>query len=199
MAIGAAGCEVEHREILLSDRPEHLRAISAKSTVPCLEIGPGEVLVESLPIMSWALDQHDPLGWLPVQDQVTVIDGLIATNDGEFKHNLNRFKYPARYDNPDPLLARSNAERFVARLNERLRQHRHLVGDDVSIADVAILPFVRQFSRTDEGWFSATPYEAVRRWLAWWETAPPFLRVMAKIPVWQPGNPALRFTTAFPG
>jgi len=198
MAIAAADCEIEHREILLSDRPEHLRAISATATVPCLEIRPGKVLVESLQIMSWALEQHDPLNWLPAQDQVKVADELIASNDGEFKYNLDRFKYPTRYDDADPLTARTNAERFVISLDEQLGRHTQLLGDKVSMADVAIFPFVRQFSRADEGWFASTPYEAVRRWLAWWETAPIFGRIMAKIPVWQPSDPVLRFTTAFP-
>ena len=199
MAIIASGCEVEHREVVLSDRPDHLREISAAATVPCLEIEPGHVLAESLQIMSWALNQRDPFGWLPEASLLKTSDELIAWNDGEFKHNLDRFKYPVRYEGADPDAARASAEEFVARLEQLLREHSHLLRDEASMADVAVFPFVRQFSRVDEGWFTSTRYEAVRQWLARWEAAPLFARIMAKVPAWRAGDPVLPFTTAFPG
>jgi len=199
VAIGVSGREVEHREILLSDRPDHLREISATATVPCLEIEPGHVLAESLQIMSWALDQSDPLGWLPDRHQQAAVDELIACNDGEFKDNLDRFKYPDRYTDADPDAARAGAELFVARLDQLLRGHPHLLGDEISTADVALFPFVRQFSRVDEGWFSSTPYAAVRSWLGRWESSPPFARIMVKVPTWRPGDPAVLFSAAYPG
>lgn len=198
MAIGVAGLEVEHREILLGDRPEELRQVSELATVPCLQLATGEVLPESLEIMSWTLAQSDPAKWLPGADESQAVDTLIARNDGEFKHHLDRFKYATRYEDADPLRSRTEAERILADLDTRLREHQQLLGDRVSIADVAIFPFVRQFSRADPDWFATTPYQALRRWLDWWEASSWYRRIMAKIPVWQAGDPVLRFTAAFP-
>ena len=198
MAIGVAGCEVEHREILLKDRPAHLREISAAATVPCLQIEPGRVLTQSMEIMSWAVEQNDPLRWAPSGHLRAITEELVDCNDGEFKFNLDRFKYPDRYDSPDPDAARTRSEAFVARLDGMLREHAQLLGEEVSIADVALFPFIRQFSRVDEAWFASTSYDAVRRWLEWWESSPIFTRIMRKIPVWHPGDPALPFSSAYP-
>ena len=198
MAIGVAGCEVEHREILLSDRPAELHAISSQATVPCLQITSNEVLTESMQIMRWALNQADPASWLPNEEQVATVEDLIATNDGEFKHNLDRFKYSTRYEDADPLLARSKAEQFLTHLESRLTKHQQLLSNETSIADVAIFPFVRQFSRTDREWFATAPYEALRRWVSWWESNPPFRRVMTKIPTWKTGDATVNFKAAFP-
>jgi glutathione S-transferase len=92
MAIAVSGVEVEHREIMLRDKPAEMLAASPKGTVPVLVLPDGAVIDESLDIMRWALSQNDPDGWLGRID-----DGLIAENDGPFKAALDRYKYPHRY------------------------------------------------------------------------------------------------------
>jgi len=57
MALSHVGISVELREILLSDRPDELYAISPKGTVPVLELPDGRVIDESFDIMKWALSQ----------------------------------------------------------------------------------------------------------------------------------------------
>ena len=64
LAIAAAGIAVELREILLRDKPATFLAASAKATVPVLQCAGGRVIDQSRDIMFWALDQHDPDGWL---------------------------------------------------------------------------------------------------------------------------------------
>ena len=56
MALLQAGIQVELREVVLRDRPEHMMEISPKGTVPVLLLPDGTVLEESLDIMLWALD-----------------------------------------------------------------------------------------------------------------------------------------------
>ncbi|TPG43278.1 hypothetical protein EAH79_05690 [Sphingomonas koreensis] len=80
------------REIKLAAKPAALTAASPKATVPVLVLPDGRVIDQRLDIMHWALACHDPSGWL---DRIDV--ALIETNDGPFKHYLDRAKYPDRY------------------------------------------------------------------------------------------------------
>ena len=56
-----------------------------------MELDDGTVIDESLDIMLWTLNRHDPDGWLG-PDSATLQDmlSLISTNDGDFKHHLDR-------------------------------------------------------------------------------------------------------------
>ena len=53
MALLVAGIEVELREVVLRDRPEHMLEISPKGTVPVLLLEDGTVIEESMDIMQW--------------------------------------------------------------------------------------------------------------------------------------------------
>lgn len=197
MALAVAGLDPEHREIDLKDRPAHLRELSPKATVPVLQLEDGSVIDESLNVMRWALAQNDPEGWLPHEEEAAETDRWIAANDGEFKHDLDRFKYADRYEDSDPLQARDRAERFVIELDGRLRSHRYLLRDTIALVDVAIFPFVRQFAAADRAWFDDTAHSKVHRWLADWEADPLFRAIMTKIAPWQPGDPAIGFAAAY--
>lgn len=197
MAIAAAGLDPEHREVALQHRPTHLREISPKATVPVLQLDDGTVIAESLDVMRWALAQNDPDGWLPGPEAEADTESLIATNDGPFKTDLDRFKYAERYEDSDPIAARDRAEQVVAHLDSRLRRHRFLTRESISFADVAIFPFVRQFARTDAAWFEGTAHAAVRDWLAAWDVHPLCVAVMAKVAPWRLTDPPTRFTTVF--
>ena len=59
MAIAQAGIVVEHREVLLRDKPRQMLEISAKGTVPVLQLLGGRVIDESREIMLSALDCQD--------------------------------------------------------------------------------------------------------------------------------------------
>ena len=95
LALAISGVPYELREVVLKSKPAELLAASPKGTVPVLVLPSGEVIDESLAIMRWALEQHDPDGWLkngPIDDMLAIIAG----NDGKFKHALDRYKYPNR-------------------------------------------------------------------------------------------------------
>jgi glutathione S-transferase len=170
LALAVSGVQYELREVSLKNKPPELLAASPKATVPVLVLPSGQVIDESLDIMRWALEQNDPDGWLnlgPLDDMLT----LIAANDGRFKHALDRYKYPNRYplESGGDVQAFALAQRFKAgswlqTLEPRLSQG-WLFGYKASIADMATLPFVRQFAHTDADWFAAQPWRRCR--LGW--------------------------------
>jgi glutathione S-transferase len=55
----------------------------------------------------------------------------------------------------------------------------------MSIADAAVLPFVRQFAAVDAHWFASAPYPELRDWLKNFIASELFTVVMQKHPVWQ--------------
>lgn len=184
------GITVALREVVLKDKPAELIACSAKATVPVLVLDEGrenqEVIDESLDIMLWALAQHDPDGWLDV-DRVQA-GQLIDANDAQFKPWLDRYKYPDRYAELQPGQPLEHCEVFLAILESQLQAHKYLCGDCVSLADMAIFSFVRQFAFVDMDWFSNSQYIELNRWLHAFLGTPLFDSVMYKYPQWQTGD-----------
>ena len=139
--------------------------------------------------MTWALNRSDPDGWLtPSAGTLDDMCKLINVNDTEFKGHLDRYKYPNRYDGVDPIFHRAEAERFLADLDARIKEHGALFGPQRSLADWAIGPFIRQFANTNRSWFEETPYEALRDWLEQFLATPLFQSVMLKYPQWHEGD-----------
>ena len=149
LAISDTNCEL--REVQLSRKPAAMLAVSPKGTVPVLVPNEGPVIDESLLIMRWALARSDPEGWLARDDP-----HLIARNDGPFKTDLDRYKYPDRHD-ADPSLHRQRGVDFLRALDARLAERGQLCGPQRGMADAAIMPFVRQFAAVDRDWFAAQP------------------------------------------
>ncbi|MBG6073183.1 MULTISPECIES: glutathione S-transferase [unclassified Polaromonas] len=204
LAIATSGVRCELREVVLRNKPADLLAASPKATVPVLVLPGGQVIEQSLDIMHWALTQHDPHNWLASDgDTLNAMRALIADNDGEFKQHLDRYKYPNRYRHEhagdEQFFAQSNrlnAERWLMTLQSRLSVfgcHAWLFGEAPSLADMAILPFVRQFAHTDPAWFDARPWPHLKAWLLDWQTGPLFQQVMEKYPPWQPGETGIAF------
>jgi len=181
-----SGIPVELREVVLRNKPAEFLACSAKATVPVLVLDDGQVLEESLDIMHWALDQNDPQGWLDTDRSVA--DMLIANNDGMFKENLDAYKYPDQHPEKNATEHRAAGEVFLLDLEQRLQRQSFLLGPTISLADVAIAPFVRQFAHVDFSWFQATAYERLKDWLQKFKEWDLFLAAMRKYPAWQTGD-----------
>ena len=185
-------CEL--REVVLRDKPPSMLEYSPKGTVPVLVLPSGQVIEESLEVMHWALQQSDPQGWMgPSTTQSDAVQGLIDWNDGDFKHHLDRYKYTTRYEGADAQSHRDEAERFLAALNERLAEQDFLFGDQMTLADAAILPFIRQFANADRGWFDQTPYPHLHRWLNTYLESDTFRALMIKHAQWKPEDPVTFF------
>ena len=185
MALLQSGIQVELREVVLRDRPEHMMEISPKGTVPVLLLPDGTVLEESLDIMLWALDDS----WL-VGDWQALIDG----NDGEFKHHLDRYKYNNRYENPLlPEEHRSHVLSFLESYDQRLKESSYLCDDECTIADLGLAPFVRQFANTNRAWFDGLPLPNLHSWLSRMLEDELFRNCMVKHPQWKPDDEPIMF------
>ena len=182
LALLASGTSCEIREVKLSDKPEELLAASPKGTVPVMVLPDGKVVEESLDIMYWALERSDPEGWLERADEA-----LIAANDGPFKHALDRYKYPNRYD-VDPLPHRAAGLEWLRTLDARLASQAQLSGDKMGLSDAAIMPFVRQFAATDREWFEAQDMPHLIRWLDEHLASARFKACMLRLKPWQQGD-----------
>lgn len=194
MALAVSGQTVRLREVVLKDKPPSLIEFSPKATVPVLVLQNGRVLDESLSIMQWTLSQSDPESWLGESEgSLEPMLELIAVNDGEFKSHLDRYKYSTRYEDADPLVHREKAEEFIQTLENRLSQHDFLFGDAISLADVAIAPFVRQFGNADPKWFQSTPYKRTQQWLLRFVESERFRSCMVKHRQWKASDPPIAF------
>jgi glutathione S-transferase len=162
MALRYSGVPVEIVEVSLKAKPAEMLAISPKGTVPVMDAD-GRVIDESLEIMRWALAQNDPQGWL--LDGDSRIAELIEANDQGFKINLNRYKYAERYPEQPMEVYRAQGVVFLQRLEGLLQDRDYLLADHPSLADIALLPFVRQFAHVDREWFAQTPYPRLQAWL----------------------------------
>lgn len=186
MAVAVAGIKVELREVVLRDKPAQMLEASSKGTVPVLVLASGDVVDESLDVMHWALSQNDPESWL-AQDSAEM-NALIADIDGPFKHHLDRFKYATRYEGADPIEHRTAAEPYLHMLDGRLQASGYLMGDNLSLADIAIFPFLRQFAGAAQDWFNAERFPHLAAWLKTNVSSDRFVNAMKKYPQWQAGD-----------
>lgn len=191
LGIAFAGLTVELREIVLRNKPAQMLEISPKGTVPVLQLADGTVIEESIEILEWALDKQDPQNLLNVD--LEQADALILRNDNEFKHWLDRYKYSDRYPEQSQLEYRQQGEQFLQTLEELLSENTYLLGENISKADIAIMPFVRQFAHVDEDVFYSLPYPQVQQWLRDWLEHPIFLQVMEKYQPWSEDDEAILF------
>lgn len=189
LALRAAGQRVELREVVLRAKPEQMLAISPKGTVPVLQLPDGRVIEQSLEIMRWALGQSDPQGWLRADAQA-----WIDLNDGPFKALLDRYKYPERHPERSAPSWRDEAVALMLEpMNRALSAHPQLLGEHVSLADMALLPFVRQFAQVDADWFSQAPLPGLQAWLAAHLASALFESSMGKVAPWSPGQAPVVF------
>lgn len=186
LALVSAQVPVALREVVLKDKPQEFLEASPSGTVPCLVTDQGAI-DESLDIMVWALKQNDPDRLLDMPDAGWQ---LIETCDGAFKSALDRTKYATRYPGSDPKVARAQAAEFLHALEAQLSGS--LFGK-ATLADPAILPFVRQFAFIDRPWFDAQDWPRLKDWLAQFLTSGTFCAIMPKYPQWHAGEAGIAF------
>lgn len=186
LALAISGQATEHREVDLRDRPAELYEASAKGTVPVLILPDGRVIDESLEIMLWTLEQNDPLEWLSSSpENHAEALALIGENDGDFKRNLDLYKYASRTPGTNPIEHRELASVFLGKLDGMLSDTSFLFGRSASLADMAIAPFVRQFASADREWFDEGSWTNLRNWLDEFIASSLFASIMLKHPQWQ--------------
>ena len=191
-----AELQVELREITLKNKPPQMLAISPKGTVPVLQLLDGTVIEESREIMIWALAQRDSQGLLNAETLLEA-NALIDKNDNEFKYWLDRYKYADRHIEMSQTEYRQKGEAFLQLLEELLTKNPYLLGKSVTLADIGIVPFVRQFAHVDRDIFYSLPYPNLQRWLQDWLSHPLFLQAMTKFQPWQENDDVVVFPAAF--
>ncbi len=174
MSIVRENIQVELREVVLRDRPEHMMEISPKGTVPVLLLKDGTLIEESLEIM-----QH-VLGWTLSEEE----QHWVSRNDDEFKFHLDRYKYPNRYEGVDEIEQRSAASSYLMDLDARLVSQPPI---SEALSD-ALFPFVRQFANHDRTWFDAQEWGNVLTWLNENLESEPFKKCMKKYKQWKEGD-----------
>lgn len=181
MALRYAGLAVNIVEVSLKAKPAEMLALSSKGTVPVLSVD-GRVIDESLEIMRWALARNDPQNWLLKDDPQGAdrMAALIEENDQAFKVHLNRYKYAERYPEQPMETYRAEGEVFLRKLDELLLDRDYLLANHPSLADVALMPFVRQFAHVDREWFAQTPYRRLQAWLQRFLASELFTSIMAR-------------------
>lgn len=185
LAVARAGLDMELREVVLRNKAEAFLAASKSGTVPCLVTRDGTAIDESLDIMIWALKQHDPDHWLDMPEPGY---DLITRADTEFKNALDRTKYGTRYPECDPEIERAKAMDFLADIEAMIPSGGWLFGPDPRLADMAILPFVRQFAMIDKARFDREIGPNVANWLDRFLTSAGFAAIMGKYPKWEEGD-----------
>jgi glutathione S-transferase len=182
MALKYAGIQVEHREIELRNKPQSMLMASPKGTVPVLIVG-DLVLDQSVDIMRWALQQSDPDNWGAMDDVAAQI--WIERNDGPFKVLLDQYKYPNRHPNLNQGDVLNAAIALMLKpLDEALDSNQYVLGNKQRWIDVAIFPFIRQFSIVNPQQFAQLPLPALKNWLTKHLQSELFNTIMSKHPAW---------------
>tara|TARA_B100000524_G_C23635873_1_gene364927 strand:+ start:928 stop:1503 length:576 start_codon:yes stop_codon:yes gene_type:complete len=182
MSLELCKIDVCLREVNLSDKPIEMLHISPKGTVPILVLPDETVIDESLAIMIWSLKRFSHINkkthkWLDKSIYEPSMQ-LIHRNDNSFKALLDKYKYCTEPD--EAANHREKAEWFLILLNDLLEKRSCLLGDELTLADIAIFPFIRQFALVDYDWFLNSRYKALVRWLQYLLTLDCFNRVMLK-------------------
>ncbi len=185
IALHTAGIELEHREILLKNKPPAMLEASPKGTVPVLVLPDGKVIDESWDVVQWALTQNDPENWLG-EDRcwLDATQPLVERCETEFKPALDRYKYADRHPEPAEQY-RQQGMIFLQHLESLLQTRTFILADHPTVADIAIMPFVRQFAHVDKPWFVTAGVPHVRHWLDGWLESPVFRAIMQKQVLWK--------------
>lgn len=183
------------REVDLKNKPMELLEASPKGTVPVLHLSNGHVIDQSLTIIEYALKQNDPGGVnnVDVEDQ-KIVNRLIDKNDKVFAPLLNKYKYFNRY--PEELQSSYKKQietQFLQQMNSQLELFPYLIGQKLSVADIAIFPFIRQFTLVDSNWPFKLHYSFIAAWLEKFTEDPLFETIMQKNLHWSPGDSEIIF------
>ena len=182
MSLAYSRISYEHREILLKNRPKSLFQISSKGTVPVLKLESGKVIDESIDIMKWALKIDDKHHWY--DSEIKQQERLIENNDGLFKKCLDRYKYHIRFPEKSFEDYQIIIGEFLHDYNIRLESNPYLMGGNIRLVDIAIMPFIRQCANVDLEWFNNEFYN-LEKWLSNLISSELFQSVMNKYDPWE--------------
>jgi glutathione S-transferase len=85
----------------------------------------------------------------------------------ELKPMIDLYKYGAnlKFDKEAHVFHTIELQKLMQKLEDALIEKPYLLEDRLTLADIAIIPFIRQILRTREGEFDFTPYPHVLAWV----------------------------------
>lgn len=180
-ALLLAGIHCELREVDFDNLP------TAVTQVPLLQLPSGKLIDDSFAMAQWASARKPQLGlWPVIRVRQQSIENLVNIIDGPFASACLSYEQAVAMRDPCAIDRRHDAEIFLAQLEARLARKPFLVGDDETLADVAILPFIHWFAEVDRTWFDISPYRLLRAWLARYGDNPAWQQALRRGPRWRP-------------
>lgn len=159
----------------------------AVSSVPLLQLPSGKLIDDSFAIAQWASARRPQLElWPSIRVRQQSIENLVRIVDGPFADACQLYANAVAARHPHALNRRSDAEIYLAQLEARLARKLFLVGDEETLADIAVLPFIHQFAEVDRTWFDISPYRRLRAWLASYRDNPEWQQTLYCGARWRP-------------
>ena len=183
MALQLANVQCELREVELKNKPEEMLAVSPKGTVPILVLD-NSVLDESNDIIQWVQSNNPNILMDLNREQAQQTLEWIALFDGEFKHHLDRYKYYQRYES-DAENHRACCDEILYLLDQYISSSYWIFSEELSLLDISILPFIRQFKIADEKHFFSQDYLKVIELFKKFEDSQLFKSIMHKYNPWR--------------
>ena len=183
LALTQLGLPFEYRvvDLLAGDaqRPEFL-ALTPMGQVPALQLVDGTVLWESNAILFWLTDGTD----LMPDDKLgrARVVQWMNFEQSNIDKVLGRARFLKRY--PDFMEARQSdwdgwyatGNRALAVMEATLSQHRYMIGEAYSAADICLYGYVHS---ADEGGFELARFPAVQKWIGRVRSQPEHISISA--------------------
>ena len=195
MALHYANITCQYREVDLKNKPESMLEYSPKGTVPVLILSAGEVIDESLDIINYALAQNDPKNLLANEQGIEdIVQREINRADREFIKLVSKYKYFERFPEQTQAEYLQQIEnQFLDGYEKQLKEHGFIAADKETKADMAIIPFMRQFAYVDKSYFAESKYPHIFKWLNGYIQTDAFEAVMARCTPWKEGDDLVVF------
>ena len=188
MALAFAQIPYQTIEVDLKNKPQSLIELSPKATVPVLLIennnssaNPKKIIDQSIQICIYALSQNDPHNLyqytLPQQQKFQT---LLKHNDENFKPKLDAYKYHSNQTQKTPAQLFAQCLDFLKTLEKNLTQTKFLITNHLTLIDIAIFPFIRQFANCNLNQFNNNKYKKLQNWLNHFLKDPIFKQIMKK-------------------
>ena len=142
-----------------------------RARIPVLRVRDGDtekIYTESneINLMLDASD-GDPV-YTPEEDTVAYKEmyAWFSWCDDVFKHQIDRYKYGENlvFDREKQVEHERVLREMLQKLEDRLANRKHLLGGERTLADIAVIPFVRQIMRTRNGEFDFADFPKTERW-----------------------------------
>ena len=162
--------------------------ISPKGTIPVLHLTDDTIIDESLDIMLWVDKKLNDTKLLNTNSKIQL--ELINENDTTFKYWLDRYKYFDRFPNKTQNHYFNQASKFLNTIEKYLIKNHFIISNKIELVDLAIFPFIRQFSNVNFPLFKSK-FQYILNWYLEISESKRFQIIMKKNEFWSNDNKPL--------